>query len=448
MNAFDVEVRRRQDALREGLAAAGFNVATPHHASGELTVPGRSVPIDLDITIPDEFPYRPPSVRPTLGDGGQSWHRERNGSLCLFAKTDSGEPRWSTAEELLEKVRQWYVNDDAGWPDDLPDLDLERYWDDFDSGVVYVGDVDWDLHQPLRGVVGDDAERSVHVLPGEPRQNRKRARRIGIRAIDVGELAAPLHNWGELSALIAGSDEIEALIRAHTLQYLLVRYWRQGHAGVLALSVTDRNPTVLTAVSAVHEGSSTMLMRAGTDADRLGQVSVVIIGLGAVGSYVADGLARAGVGKLTLIDGDTMRPGNLIRHLLGESKWVGQGKASAVAEYLRSVPWAPVEVVPFDANLAGAAEISELLESHDLVIDATATGYATALVMDASHALNRPAVSVCVLRDGGVVRVDRSPLTGAEQYLPPIPPSPSPPGQLWESGCGDPVSPSPPMGMR
>lgn len=300
------------------------------------------------------------------------------------------------------------------------------------------------LSQPLRGVIGDDAERSVHVLPGDPRQNRKRARRIRIRAIDVGELAVPLHNWRELSAVTSDSDEIETLIRAHTLEYLLVRYWRQGHAGVLALSVTDRSPVVLTAVKAVHEGSATMRMRSGTDADALGQVSVVVVGLGAVGSYVADGLARAGVGKLTLIDGDTMRPGNLIRHLLGESRWVGQGKASAVAEYLRSVPWAPDEVIAFDANLAGAGEVSDLLDSNDLVIDATATGYATALVMDASHALGRPALTVCVLRDGGVVRVDRSPLTGAERFLPPVPPSPSPGGPLWESGCGDPVSPSPP----
>ena len=64
------------------------------------------------------------------------------------------------------------------------------------------------------------------------------------------------------------------------------------------------------------------------DSLELEDMRVVCFGLGAIGSPMALALAREGVGKFTLCDPDTLRPGNIIRHAL-DLLSVGQFKAEA-----------------------------------------------------------------------------------------------------------------------
>lgn len=68
--------------------------------------------------------------------------------------------------------------------------------------------------------------------------------------------------------------------------------------------------------------------------DRLRATKVGVVGCGAIGGYLAHGLAQAGVGTLTLVDHDILKPGNLGRHVLG-SEWIGQRKVSALATQVR-----------------------------------------------------------------------------------------------------------------
>jgi hypothetical protein len=59
---------------------------------------------------------------------------------------------------------------------------------------------------------------------------------------------------------------------------------------------------------------------------------------------------------------------------------------------------------------------------------------------------DHPLVSICIQRDGGIVRVDRWPLAPGEEHAAPVPPTES--GlELREAGCGDPVSPAPPVAV-
>lgn len=59
----------------------------------------------------------------------------------------------------------------------------------------------------------------------------------------------------------------------------------------------------------------TSLLLSKEQMNRLENAHVMLLGLGGVGSYAAEALARAGIGHLTLVDNDTVAPSNLNRQL-------------------------------------------------------------------------------------------------------------------------------------
>ena len=73
-------------------------------------------------------------------------------------------------------------------------------------------------------------------------------------------------------------------------------------------------------------------------------VSVAVIGCGSGGSTIADMLAKAGMGKLVLVDPDKLESGNLKRHVL-TMDYVGMNKAEAMGIYLASVSGCEVVTV-------------------------------------------------------------------------------------------------------
>jgi adenylyltransferase/sulfurtransferase len=98
---------------------------------------------------------------------------------------------------------------------------------------------------------------------------------------------------------------------------------------------------------------------------------VVIAGCGALGSFHAAALARAGVGRLTLIDRDYIEPSNLHRQWLFEEEDAAEGlpKAAAAARRLGRIN-SSIQVHPAIADLtAGNAE--ELLGEADVILDGT-----------------------------------------------------------------------------
>ena len=70
---------------------------------------------------------------------------------------------------------------------------------------------------------------------------------------------------------------------------------------------------------------------------RLAESHVLLFGLGGVGSYTAECLARSGIGELTLVDQDTVGLTNLNRQLEALHSTLGQPKADAVASRLRDI---------------------------------------------------------------------------------------------------------------
>jgi tRNA A37 threonylcarbamoyladenosine dehydratase len=107
----------------------------------------------------------------------------------------------------------------------------------------------------------------------------------------------------------------------------------------------------------------------GADAARtLARSHVCVIGLGGVGSWVVEALARSGIGALTLVDLDEVCASNINRQLHALTGTIGRAKAEVLAERVRAInPEAAVTVVQdfFTADTADAI----LGPGYDIVVD-------------------------------------------------------------------------------
>lgn len=102
---------------------------------------------------------------------------------------------------------------------------------------------------------------------------------------------------------------------------------------------------------------------------RLFDARVTVVGLGGVGSFAAEALARSGIGHLTLIDFDLVCVTNANRQLQAMRGTVGKPKATVLAERLRLInPQATIKAIPlfYEARLADKL----LPPETDFVVDA------------------------------------------------------------------------------
>ena len=105
--------------------------------------------------------------------------------------------------------------------------------------------------------------------------------------------------------------------------------------------------------------------------ERLKNAHVMLLGLGGVGSYAAEALARGGIGKMTIVDNDDVAVSNLNRQLPALSGTVGRMKTDVVAERLRDL--APdLELTAVNAFYLPETPV-EIPADCDLVVDAIDT---------------------------------------------------------------------------
>ena len=125
---------------------------------------------------------------------------------------------------------------------------------------------------------------------------------------------------------------------------------------------------------------------------------VLVIGAGGLGSPAAMYLAASGVGKLTLVDDDTVDLTNLQRQIAHTTARVGQPKVLSARETLIGIN-PEIDIVALQERLDGA-RLAELVLSATVVLDCT-DNFAT------RHAVNRACVAARVpLVSGAVIRFD------------------------------------------
>ena len=95
--------------------------------------------------------------------------------------------------------------------------------------------------------------------------------------------------------------------------------------------------------------------------EKLHAAHVIVFGLGGVGGYAAEALARAGVGRLTLVDDDRVAESNLNRQILALTGTVGRPKAEVAAERIRQINPAARVVCDEQRLRPGKSEVERLL---------------------------------------------------------------------------------------
>ena len=107
--------------------------------------------------------------------------------------------------------------------------------------------------------------------------------------------------------------------------------------------------------------------------ERLQQAHVLVVGLGGVGAYAAEMICRAGVGRMAIVDADTVQPTNINRQLPALHSTMGREKAEVLAARFKDInPDIQLTVLPVflkDDN------IPELLDAarYDFIVDAIDT---------------------------------------------------------------------------
>ena len=103
--------------------------------------------------------------------------------------------------------------------------------------------------------------------------------------------------------------------------------------------------------------------------ERLRKAHVAVFGLGGVGSWAAEALARAGIGRLTLVDFDTVSMTNINRQLFALTSTLGRCKAEVAAERIRDI--CPDTVaVPRICRYEAATREELLSPRYDYIVDA------------------------------------------------------------------------------
>ncbi len=143
----------------------------------------------------------------------------------------------------------------------------------------------------------------------------------------------------------------------------------------------------------------------GLGQQRLKAARIAIVGAGGIGTGAIPALAGAGIGHLTIIDGDTVDLSNLQRQMLYRTSEIGSFKAALAAAFVADRnPHVAVAALPERITDANAAA---LLEGHDLILDGTDNFATRLLVSDTAVALGTPLLSAAAQQFQGQVGLFR-----------------------------------------
>ncbi len=155
---------------------------------------------------------------------------------------------------------------------------------------------------------------------------------------------------------------------------------------------------------------------------KLKQAKVLCIGTGGLGAPLGLYLAAAGVGRIGLVDFDTVDFTNLQRQVLFGTTDVGRPKIEAAAEHLRNLN-PLIQIDSFETRLTSENAL-DLFKDYDIIVDGTDNFPTRYLVNDACVLLGKPNVYGSIFRFEGQITIFGAPGGPCYRCLYPEPPPP------------------------
>lgn len=384
-----------------------------------------------------------------------------SGIVCLWSEDDPAQVAGATVPGLWARIDEWAEAADAGF--DVADQAL-------DSFMLY----DKQNRRVFELPLADLADKSNGYIAHLDAQARGRVVQVGVDRDNPTlrgafylrrDIGMPPANYEDFFSLLTKrqredlnrglADRGQAGLNEPSGGYdFVVLAWpRFEQHDVIALGFAGAGETLdATAYIPAPSDMPSRLRRAGPDAGQLAAKKVLVAGLGSIGGGAALQLAQSGVGKILGYDGDLMKTGNLVRHVLDEYS-VGFSKADALFLEVRGrAPWCTFDPRNDDLSL-DRTRLAQQIEGCDLVIDTTGLFSLTAALSEVCHRLNMPLITTALFHRGSIMRIQRqgpgdTPIaarTNSNEHvrLPPEETTPAQAGFL-EVGCTAFVSNAPP----
>ena len=142
----------------------------------------------------------------------------------------------------------------------------------------------------------------------------------------------------------------------------------------------------------IHQNSRTARVMGPEALETLAQKHVAIFGVGGVGGYVAEALARSGVGTIEIIDNDDISLTNLNRQIIATRSTVGQVKVTAMANRIRDIN-PDIQVIAHRTFYMPEEAENFDFSTFDYVIDAIDTVTAKLDIIRRCYELGTPVIS-------------------------------------------------------
>lgn len=410
------------------IEAAGFERVEPSTWEGptprSLIDAGHTDAERMTIIIQSSWPYFPPLLRVP---GIAAWHADRE-RLCIWHGEDFSQ-RWVTLRGTYDRIDEWIAEAAEGFAAVENARNPEIYWQEDIERVVGLVDIDAlvgdtptdgdhdEFHfadaQSANGqsspIIVFDLERGAFRSNSRLPSGLSSHRLVRGRWMYRASVPHPPRSIDELRSFLTDTqrERLDRDLRTRrVVMYGLVWHNNAGAVATMVLSqLEDTGERTNHLVILRPKGRDAMLLRAGPDAAVLQQRSVAILGAGAIGSHLAEQLARAGIGRLLLIDFDLLWPVNLVRHAAPPGTPGGTSKTTAMRDLLRQYPWVEIEIV--DGALGTPSYLRQLLASADLTVDATGHAGLAELIGRVARDSQRPVLSAALFRGGAVARVRR-----------------------------------------
>ena len=126
--------------------------------------------------------------------------------------------------------------------------------------------------------------------------------------------------------------------------------------------------------------------------DRLKGSAVIVFGVGGVGGYTVEALARAGVGHIAVVDSDTVSESNINRQIIATSATVGRKKVDVIEERIHEIS-PDIKVEKYDIFFENDTKCKIDFTKYDYIVDAIDSVSSKVLLIECANKAGVPVIS-------------------------------------------------------